>query len=313
MDGRCAMSYIVKVNYKSDYLKLADFEKLKNSNDLVQKWYDRFEIKKKYFMPFLCDIQKNFQKYYNMLPANYKSTFRKDYKNMFYAAEVENALVEQFTPMVISILKRLNVETYFHEVLLVDGMLSIRNSVWKYQNHKKKVSFFSFAYNGCFARIWSRQSKLRKALKAKKKKFVILNESDICNSINGSVNISKINDPKTETPENIVLNNFEYDTEALFDRAGLSEDEKKLIKIYMIRKDHGNENWSAIYRKTYKKADGTEMSRQAVDNRIVYIQYKLWKIYSKENGFEFKDPKVRCVQRLKKTGIKGLLLSANGK
>ena len=80
----------------------------------------------------------------------------------------------------------------------------------------------------------------------------------------------------------------------------------------MIRKDHGNENWSAICRKTYKKADGTEMSRQAVDNRIVYIQYKLWKIYSKENGFEFKDPKVRCVQRLKKTGIKGLLLSANG-
>lgn len=312
MDGRCAVSYL-RTNCQKDYLTLADFARLRKANDLIKKWYDRFQIEKKYFMPFLCDLQKNFQKYYDMLPVNYRGTFKKDYKEMFYAAEVENALVEQFVPMVISILKRLHVESQFHETLFVDGMLSVRNSVWKFKTHKNKASFFSYAYNGCLTRIWSRRSKLRKESKAKRNKIAIFNESDICKSLSNSVGINKINDPRSQTPEEIVINRFDYDVDALFERAELSEDEKKLIKIYMTRKDHGNENWSAIYRRDNKKPDGTEMSRQAVDNRIVYIQYKLWQVYSKENGMEFKDSKIRCVSRVAKIGVKNLLASRNRK
>ncbi len=298
------MSNQFKIVNKTDYLALADFEKLRKANDLINKWYHRFKITQKYFMPFLCDIQKNYQKYYDLLPAKYKASFKKDYPNMFYAAEVENALVEQFVPMVISILKRLKVEEYYQEILYLDGLLSVRNSVWKFQTHKAKASFFSFAYNGCMSRIWSRRIKLREEYQAKRKKVGIYNESDY-----GTFSIHKNLDPRTRTPEDILISKFDYDIDGLFSRAGLTDEEVELIELYMKRKDIGCENWVSAYRQNNRKEDGTEMSRQAIDNKIVHIQYKLWKLYSHENGLEFNDPKIRCVSRIRKVKLKRKLTS----
>lgn len=291
-----------KIDYSQDYNTVADFSKLRKSNDLIHKWIVRFKIPKQKFIPFINDVQNNFAKYYGLLPANYKSSFKKDYPHMFYAKEVENDLVKQFYPMVVSILKRLHVESQFLDNLLVEGLLSIRNSVWKFQNHKANATFFSYAYNGCFARIWSRRSKMRKEEKAKRQKQSVYCETDsvYLNNNVARIGISSIADKKALTPDVILGNIFDYDIEAFFERANLNDEEKHLMRLYMNRTDVDGAKWSSKFRAEYKKEDGAEMTRQGVDNRLVYVQHKLWKLYCQENGMTFKDPKVRCVHRIRK-------------
>ena len=143
---------------------------------------------------------------------------------------------------------------------------------------------------------------MRKEEKAKRQKQSVYCETDSVYLNNNVVRmgISSIADTKALTPDVILGNIFDYDIEAFFERANLNDEEKHLMRLYMNRTDADGAKWSSKFRTECKKEDGAEMTRQGVDNRLVYVQYKLWKVYCQENGMTLKDPKVRCVHRIKK-------------
>ena len=276
-------SLMPKVNIKKDISQYVDFEKLRKSNDLVKKWLTRLKAKQNQFMVTVQDMRKNPKKYMDKLEQKYKSSFAKDQKTMYYAAEVENILLEQYYPMVISILKKLKISDYYFDDCLMHGLISVRNSVWQFKSHKFKASFFTFCYKGAYMRIFGRRCKLLKKYRAKKKSNLqIVCETDLC-GINKDKNYIENTINKFSKAPEIVEVSVENDINLLLKECDLNEEELFIITKY-INREPRKCGWNEEYRNKYPKADGSIMSKQGVHNKLMSIQKKIYKVYCNKIG-----------------------------
>lgn len=292
------MAIPFKVDVNKDLSSIVDIEKLKASNDLLHKWIKILKIPQNKFTVFVSDIRKNYDTYLAKVPNDCKAEFAKDYKNMFYAGEVENALVEQFYPMILRIIKQVKeTNPEYVDEMLYHGLMAIRNSVWKYRNHESKASFFTYVFNGAFYRVKGTKYKLRKAFLVNQEQNKAHNETDFFNDKNRRFGLSNIADEKTKSPDE--LPEEKIDMQKMFKKAQLSKIDIQLMKLYITR-DSRSKDWSKKFRMQHSSEDGKIYSRQAVDNRLMIAKYKLWKVMHKEFGMEFRDKSMPFVKRYMK-------------
>lgn len=258
--------------------QIVDFRKLRESNSLGKKWADRFGVSVNFYLVHMIDVKNNYEKYKNQLEQKYRSQFSKDYKKMWYALEVEDVLIRQYEPCIHKLAIKFCKDDSKMDEYISLGMRTVRQSVWQFRTHKSKASFFTFVYNGLFQRLRGFRFKQIKAKKSRKN-VITYNEVDL-RSNHSDNHFSLANHPEKEKfhyyeDEEIWYRNM---LEKLINSAVLSSDEKVLLDMFMRRKDDFPD-WCHQYREKYPKKDGGVMSRQAVHNKLQYIQKKIWIAY----------------------------------
>lgn len=278
----------------TDYKTLLDIDRLKAANDRLYKWIKVLKIPHNKFTVFISDLIKNRDKYASKMPAELRNQFIEDYPVMMYPREIENKLVTQFLPMMVSIVKRLKEtdpecidEMHFH------GCMAVRNALWKYRTHASNASLFTYVYDGAFLRMRGARHKY-KAMKAKKAQSKIHNATDYFNQANENIGIAALADPKNETVFELLDEGI--DVEKMFAEANFSQEECELMRMYMQR-DTLENDWSRKFRQQRADAEGKIMTRQAIDNRLMIAKYKLWRVMHKIFGLEFRDERMPFVNR----------------
>lgn len=249
---------------RNDIHELVDFDKLKRCNDIGIKWTSRFNFSRRKHVHFMHDLMKDHEKYKNILPVKYRSQFAKDLKIMFYAASIENVLCEQYTFMVLGIIKKFNIikeediEDFFSE-----GCLAIKFATWHYRNHKSKANFTTFVHHAIFLRIRNKKQKAAEK-KARRIKFIqVSNETDCNASIDILPSKGSIDDEYQE-----------FTVQDIIKMSKLTEKEEFIINCYINRSI--NTLWYEEFRKKYKNEQlQKEYSRQSVYMQLIAVQNKI--------------------------------------
>ena len=253
---------------RSNINELVDFEKLKKCNDICFKWSQKFKIKKNHFAKFMWSIFKNPEKIHPKLKQNQKEKFIEDCKTMFYAAEVENILIEQYSAMVYNIMKRMRVSYDNFDEYVTDGFMAVRSAVWQYRTYKIKASFTTYAHKSIFMRI---RGKLHKEkLKRLKNKFTISCESDYESK---EFNLENINLRKDYSAN---LENIDDQITELSKKCSLSEQETMLLISFANRRIDVP-TWYEQYRQKYiNPKTKVSFSRQSVYNHLAAAHEKVF-------------------------------------
>jgi hypothetical protein len=259
-----------------DIKKLVDFEKLKKCNDLCHKWSTRFGIGKREYMRFMYNIFKNPESVKNQLEVKYRSQFTKDCKVMFYAAEVENALIKQYHAMIFNIMKKFRIDQNDFDEYVTDGFMAIRAATWQYRTYKVKASFTTYAHRAIFMRIKGKLCK-EKEKRDRRHNLRISFESDYDEAsfnINNHVNCKQYSDSERE---------LESDIENVIIQNKLNDQEAMMLRSFANHKmDNGR--WYDEYRKKYiNEKIGLPYSRQAIYNQLEILHKKLLKFFEKND------------------------------
>jgi len=261
---------------------IVDFEKLRQTNDLCHKWADRFGISSNKFMKFIINAKSNYEFYKNKLAIKYRSQFSKDHKKMFYAFEVENALIQQYYNCALKIIGILHIKEEDFDEYLSIALITARHAVWQYKTHKSRASFFTFLYNGIFMRLSGKKSKDYKNLK--NRKFYIYNETDMVkeDETNQLLHFSKSKQEQVFYQDEIDMCKMKL--QYIFDHVLQDESDKILLGLY-IKRHEEHSKWCNKYREMFLKSDGKKLSRQAVHNKLKKMQEKLKFVFLK-NKFD---------------------------
>lgn len=263
------------------------YEKLKKANAKLHKWAKHFGITIHKKIEFYIDLYKNKEKYYAELPVEKRSQFSKDHKVMFYALQVENAVIKQYYNTILHMIRKFKITTDKVDHFRDAGLYSIRNSIWCFTNHKSKVSFMTFCYNGLFLRFRSEGYKINLKRQRKKYKHFIF-ATDIVDSKRTNF-FDLATDKKVKSVEEIAIDKEHDHTIAeIFMKANLDEDELYVIKSYMER-DNLNTTWNSDCIEYFKNKYNRSFSKQAIHNKLFKIQRKLWCIYSKKQNLPIYD------------------------
>ena len=265
----------------------ASYEKLKKSNGILHKWAKHFGVSIHKKIDFYIDLYKNKDKYYSELPSEKKSKFTKDHKVMFYALQVENALIKQYYNTILHMIRKFKITTDKVDHFRDAGLSSIRNSIWSFTNHKSKVSFMTFCYNGLFLRFRSEGHKVNLKRHRKKYKHFISVTDIVADKKNNFFELSADQDA-LPAHQHLINKEHENVVAQVFAEANLDEDECFIIKSYMQR-DNLNLSWNADCIEFFKSKYNRSLRKQAIHNKLFKIQRKLWVIYSKKYGLTFYD------------------------
>ena len=258
---------------KPDIEKIVDFEKLKRCNDLCFKWSKYFKIKKSHLGRFAIKLSLNPQAFAEKVSKRYKSKFIADCKFMFYASEVENILVEQYSAMVFNIMRRLKIPHHRYEEYVTDGYLAIRSSVWQYRNYKVKASFTTYVHKSIFMRLRGilHKQKLKRLLERvtfeadmseKKFNYEMMHLQKDCND-----NMENINEQILE----------------LSQKCSLTQQETMLLMSFANRRSDVP-LWYADYQKKYiNKKLNKQYSRQSIHNHLATIHEKVFSFLKNSN------------------------------
>lgn len=261
---------------RDDIKSIVDFEKLKKCNDLCHKWSTRFGIGKREYMRFMYNIFKNPESVKNQLEVKYRSQFTKDCKVMFYAAEVENALIKQYHAMIFNIMKKFRIDQNDFDEYVTDGFMAIRAATWQYRTYKVKASFTTYAHRAIFMRIKGKLCK-EKEKRDRRHNLRISFESDYDEgsfNINNHVNCKQYSDSERE---------LESDIENVIIQNKLNDQESMMLRSFANHKmDNGR--WYDEYRKKYiNEKIGLPYSRQAIYNQLEILHKKLLKFFEKND------------------------------
>lgn len=249
--------------------EIVDFEKLKKSNDTCHKWCKRFKIKKMYYVRFMFNIFKNPEQHVVKLPAKYKLQFLEDCKSMFYAAEVENVLIEQYNAMVFNIMKKMHISCDDYDDFVTDGLMAIRAAVWQYRTYKIKASFTTYVHRSIFMRIRGRLHK-EKLKKLTRKNLKINRVSDFESEEFNLENLKVTKDYSANT-ENINL-----EIEKIIVGCSLTDQEAMLLRSFVDRKIDVS-IWYADYIKKYiNKKLNKPFTRQSIYNHLEIVHEKIF-------------------------------------
>ena len=255
----------VAVRMKGNIKELVDFEKLKKCNDKCFYWAKKLRIERRYFMRFALQIYKDKNSVLGKLNPKYHAKYLEDCKTMFYAAEVEDLLLDQYHAMIFNIMKKMRVNPFKKEYYVTDGFLAIRAATWQYRTYKVKASFTTFVHKAIFLRIKGQLHK-ESAKKERRKNFYLSYEADI------DVETFNLNTfPSKHIPE---YHSYHQDISAIIKSAGLNEKETCLLECYINRKidtlwyeDYRNRFWNEKMKKPF--------SRQSIYNQLLAVQTKV--------------------------------------
>lgn len=249
--------------------ELVDFEKLKKSNDICHKWCRRFKVKKMHYVRFMFNIFKNPEEHADKLPPKYKEQFLKDCKNMFYAAEVENILIDQYNAMVFNIMKKMRISYNDYEDYLTDGLLAIRIAVWQYKTYKIKASFTTYAHRSIFMRIRGRLHKEKlKKITRKNLKINCMSDFDSEEFSFDNLKITKDYSANTE--------NIDSEIDKIIVACSLTDQEAMLLRSFVNRKVDVS-IWYINYIKKYiNKKLNKPFTKQTVYNQLAIVHEKIF-------------------------------------
>jgi len=252
---------------RKDINLLVNFEHLKKCNDICFKWSKHFKIKKSNYAQFMWKTFRNPEIICQKLNSKHKSKFMKDCKTMFYAAEVEEILIKQYSPMIINIMKRLHINYEKFEDYLSYGYMAIRSAVWQYRTYKIKASFTTYAHRAIFMRI--RGILHREKTKILDRKIRISCESDYESKEFDleSVYLHKDCAANMEDLDSQILN--------ISKECSLSQQETMLLISFANRKIDAPV-WYEEYRKKYINTKlNKQFSRQSIYNHLAAIHEKV--------------------------------------
>jgi len=259
---------------------LVDFERLRKSNDLCQKWAKRFKIKKNFYVGFITKLHKDPNSFLSKVSSRYKNQYIKDCNAMFYAAEVEELLLEQFAPMIIYVFKRLRVSYDLHDELTTWGYLAIRSAVWQFRSHESNASFQTFVFNSIYMRIKGVLHKMSK--KTKSRKYKIYYESEI---VKQNCEIEFLGMSKDYSKN---LENISEQVKEIAKKCCLTEQETLLLMLF-VNKRKDEPVWYGEYRKKYiNEKTKKQLSRQSIHNHLKIVHDKVLN-YFKQIKFVSED------------------------
>jgi DNA-directed RNA polymerase specialized sigma24 family protein len=224
----------------------------------------------------MYNIFKNPESVKNQLEVKYRSQFTKDCKVMFYAAEVENALIKQYHAMIFNIMKKFRIDQNDFDEYVTDGFMAIRAATWQYRTYKVKASFTTYAHRAIFMRIKGKLCK-EKEKRDRRHNLRISFESDYDEgsfNINNHVNCKQYSDSERE---------LESDIENVIIQNKLNDQEAMMLRSFANHKmDNGR--WYDEYRKKYiNEKIGLPYSRQAIYNQLEILHKKLLKFFEKND------------------------------
>lgn len=263
--------------------EIVDFERLRRSNDICWKWAQRFGATQHDFIRFAVRMRNDLEGLKKRLEVRFRCQFVKDCKVMFYAVEVEEILVNQYTAMIFSILRRLKVPSNEHEELITEGLVAIRNATWHFRNVKgAKASFTTFCFNSIMLRI--RGLRLKEYQKRQRREGIVFvnNASDMSENFNFNL-FSK------DYSQNLEENNQAAEFDNILELCKLTEKETFLIRSFMSRFQGDSEQrvegrWYDKFTEKYPNPKlNKNYSRQGVYNQLVRVQMKILYIMKKHN------------------------------
>ena len=242
-----------------------DFDRLKLANGLLQKWSLRFGVDKRDYLRFCFTLSGRADGMRSSLPKNMRSQFSKDCRSMFYASDVEGGLIEQYTPMVHSIIRKFITTPEQYEDLVTEGFVAIRCAVWHFRAHKNKANFTTFCHSSITKRIkWHRSKVYRKAHRRSKKCKMFLS-TDLPTDLQFSDLRSFTEEHADEMSSGDVIG-------GLMEACNLSEQERFLIESYIRREDIDG-CWYSEYNERFARK-----TRQGIHYQLHKIQAKLLRI-----------------------------------
>lgn len=261
--------------------EVVDFEKLRRCNDLCWKWAQRFGATQHDFIRFVVRMRNDLDGLKKRLEVRFRCQFVKDCKIMFYAVEVEEILVNQYTAMIFSILRRLRVPANEQEELITEGLVAIRNSTWHFRNIKgAKASFTTFCYNSIMLRIRGLRIKDYQKRQRRENITFVNNASDMSENFNFNM-FSK------DYSQNLEENNHNSEIDGILELCKLTEKETFLIRSFMNRFQGESEGrvqgrWYDKFAEKFPNPQFNKTySRQGIYNQLVKVQMKILYIMKK--------------------------------
>lgn len=273
---------------RKDIESVVDFEKLKKCNDICHKWCKHFKIKKLYYMRFIYGIYKNPEEYANKLTKKYRMQFVEDSKTMFYASEIEEILIKQYSTMVYSIMKRMRLDYDKYEDYVTDGFMAIRYATWQYRTYKIKASFTTYVHRAIFMRLRARLHK-EKLKKLAKGGFNIRCISDFENEDLKLENCGTHKDYAANTE------NIDLEIDKIIVGCSLTDQEAMILRSFVNRRIDVS-IWYMNYRSKYiNKQLNKPLSRQSIYNHLAVVHEKVFS-YLQSKGMlpeNYAPPKTR--------------------
>jgi hypothetical protein len=263
---------------------ICDMARLRRSNDLAWKWFSRTGLYKNQYIPWVINLQKEPNAFKSSLSPSFKSAFTKDFKEMFYAAEVENDIIKQYDRMVHYCMKKIRHIPCQEDDMYSTGLITIRNCIWQYRNLRIKCSFTTYCHNSVWMRMSGDLCKQRMLFKKRSKEGVIRSSTDISEEFdleNIAGSFGAVHDDETK---DLIT--------ALISRMNLKEDEKYLFYLLIERTNHKKEDgvWYKSYLEKFKHCfPNSKITKEGLRQRVLKLQKKVWFQYRDMNNLPFQE------------------------
>lgn len=252
-----------------------DFVALRNANDLLLKWASRqpIPVGKNAFVQWCLRLWKNPEACKQNLPIRYRSAFAKDCSKMFYAAAVEDAIINQYYAMVFHIMNKLQIPDQHRDEYLSVGLNTIRYAVWQFRNHKISCNFTTWCHNNIFMRIKGEYQKSIAKIRRRKATVTLATDIDKNYKLHDFAVVSTNNNFEEEDVKTLFQN--------VISKAKLNDSEKFMLECFMKRHDkiymEGKRIWYQEYLERYAHhSKSGKLTKEAVRLRLMKLQKKLW-------------------------------------
>ena len=258
---------------------ICDVAKLRRCNDLLWKWFCRSGEKQNKYYSWVIACWQNPERFKKTLTPPMKSAFAKEVKFMFYAAEIEEAVIKQYEKMIPHVLKKLKFQNHDFDDLYQVGMHAIRKCVWHYRNMSVKCGLTTFCFNSIFLRIRGQLSKVSTLKNRREKKFSISFENEMDVNFKLSNSHCRLRKHKEiefdETPELL---------KKILQKADFKQDEVYLIELLLKRHDHipteDDKLWYSKYLSNFAHTfPKNKITREGFRQRLLKLQQKFWFYY----------------------------------
>ena len=251
-----------------------DFEKLCESNSILWKWAEYFKIENNNFLNFSYKLPKNYQMFLDKIEdPNDRKIFKKDFKKMFFAREIENDLFKQYHPVILSSLRKFPIkDREIFEFAYDVGVSSLRGAIWRYRIITTK--FLSYAMTGIIQAIRGAIFyKNNKKINSKIKVVNIMMDEE-----NGRLfaEDNKMSCKKTHEPWQLIEDGVKLNEKSLVKLAKLTADEAMLLKLRL--KD--DNNYRSSYVKYYAEKHGVTCTKSTIYRHWNKVKFKIYlKLY----------------------------------
>jgi hypothetical protein len=256
-----------------------NFARLRESNALLWKWGQHLKIQNNVFLRFVYKIKENKEEILSQLKTKkLKQEFLKDFENMFYAEEVENALILQYRPMIYSVIRRFAIKNAEIGQTAFDvGICALRGSIWRYR--MDTVKFITFSMNGVICAVRGVVHHEALVLKQEQERFkrILFNEE----THETFIGDDKLACKRFKDPSENIINPLVITEENMQTVAKLTEDERVIIELHL-----GGNGYRDKFKTYYKNKYGVIPNKSKMNTIWKTSQIKIWAAVIKHKGVD---------------------------